>query len=92
MQLVWPARAYLTGYMAALESGWSADNLRPEAAQEELARIAVSPDAFLASLVDREAAGAPIVFPDGTSVPRLPGYRMWMWMAAGDRGRLASGT
>ena len=79
MQLVWPAREYLTGYVAALESGWSADNLRPEAAQEELARIAVSPDAFLASLVDREAAGEPIVFPDGTSVPRLPGYRMWMW-------------
>jgi predicted acetyltransferase len=79
MQLVWPAREYLPGYVTALESGWSADNLRPEAAQEELARIAVNPDAFLASLVDREAAGEPIVFPDGSSVPRLPGYRMWMW-------------
>ena len=79
MQLVWPARAYLTGYIGALESGWSPDNLRPEAAREELARIAADADAFLASLVDREAAGEPIVFPDGSSVPRLPGYRMWMW-------------
>ena len=41
--------------------------------------IAENPDAFLASTVDREAAGEPIVFPDGSSVPRLPGYRMWMW-------------
>ena len=75
MQLVWPARAYLTGYIGALESGWSPDNLRPEAAREELARIAADADAFLASLVDREAAGEPIVFPDGSSVRRLPGYR-----------------
>jgi len=79
MQLVWPAREYLPGYIAALESGWSPDNLRPEAAREELARIAMDAEAFLASLVDREAAGEPIVFPDGSSVRRLPGYRMWMW-------------
>jgi predicted acetyltransferase len=79
MRLVWPAREYLTDYVAALESGWSSDNLRSEAAQEELVRIASNPDAFLASLVDREATGEPIVFPDGSSVPRLPGYRMWMW-------------
>ena len=79
MQLVWPARDHLAGYIAALESGWSPDNLRPEAALDELARIAADADAFLASLVDREAVGEPIVFPDGSSVRRLPGYRMWMW-------------
>jgi predicted acetyltransferase len=79
VKLVWPAREYLAGYVSALQRGWSPDNLRQEAAQEELARIAANPDAFLASLVDREAAGEPYVFPDGSSVPRLPGYRMWMW-------------
>ncbi len=79
MRLVWPARDYLAEYVAALERGWSPDNLRQEAAQEELARIAANADAFLASLVDREAAGERFVFPDGSSVPRLPGYRMWMW-------------
>jgi predicted acetyltransferase len=79
MQLVWPARHHLPDYVAALEQGWSPDNLRPEAAQEELSRIAANADAFLASLVDREAAGDPVVFPDGSRVPRLPGYRMWMW-------------
>ena len=80
MTLVWPARRYLPGYIDALQRGWSPDNLRGEAAaREELTRIAENPDAFLASLVDREAAGDPIVLPDGTTVARLPGYRRWIW-------------
>lgn len=47
--------------------------------QEELERIAANPDAFLASLVDKEGTGDPITLPDGTTVPRLPGYRRWLW-------------
>src|SRR5207247_6493229 len=35
--------------------------------------------AFLASLVDPDAKGDPIPLPDGTTVPRLPGYYRWMW-------------
>jgi predicted acetyltransferase len=49
------------------------------AVREELARIDKDADAFVASLVDREASGGPIALPDGTTVPRLPGYRKWMW-------------
>lgn len=79
MTLVWPAPQYLPGYVAALERGWSPDNLRPAVAPEELKRIAADPGAFLASLVDKEAAGVPIVLPDGTTVPRLPGYCRWLW-------------
>ena len=80
MKLVWPAREYLPGYIAALEKGWSYDNLRGKAvADEELARIATNADAFLASLVDREAAGGPVTLPDGSKAQRLPGYRRWMW-------------
>jgi predicted acetyltransferase len=80
MKLVWPSREYLPGYVAALERGWSPDNVRGQAAaQEELARIAADADAFLARLVDREAAGDPITLLDGTRVPRLPGYRRWLW-------------
>src|SRR5947207_6400126 len=79
MNLVWPSREYLPSYVAALERGWSPDNLRGKvAAQEELQRIAADADMFLAGLVDREAAGNPITLPDGTTVPRLPGYRRWM--------------
>jgi len=80
MKLVWPAREYLPAYVAALERGWSQDNARGlVAAEEERKQIAEDADAFLASLVDREGKGAPIVLPDGVTVPRLPGYRRWMW-------------
>ena len=80
MDLVWPAREHLASYIAALERGWSPDNIRGEAAtREELAQIAADADRFLASLVDVEAVGRSITLPDGTKVPRLPGYRRWMW-------------
>jgi predicted acetyltransferase len=80
MKLVWPSAEYLSSYVAALEQGWSADNLRGDAAaREELERIAADADAFCASLVDIDATGGPITLPDGTTVPRLPGYRQWMW-------------
>jgi predicted acetyltransferase len=79
MDLVWPAEQYLPSYVRALEKGWSPDNLRPEAALEELAEIARDPAAFLAAQVDREAKGRPVVLPDGSEVKRLPGYHKWIW-------------
>jgi len=80
MQLVWPSEQYLPGYVAALKRGWSADNIRAEAgAREDLEKIAKDPARFLAGLVDREATGGPVTLPDGSSVPRLPGYRRWLW-------------
>jgi predicted acetyltransferase len=80
MQLVWPSSEHLASYVAALEKGWSADNVRGAvAAREELAKIEADPSAFLRSLVDREAKGAPITLPDGSVVARIPGFRRWMW-------------
>ena len=79
MLLVKPALEHLPSYIAALERGWSPDNLRPEASVEELCEIRLSPVAFVARLEDREAKGAPIKLPDGTTVPRLPGFRRFMW-------------
>jgi predicted acetyltransferase len=79
MKLVWPATEYLSGYVHALRQGWSPDNLRPEAALEELARIEQDADRFLAEQVDREAKGPLIILPDGNTAPRLPGYWQWMW-------------
>ena len=79
METVWPAAKYLEGYVHALQQGWSPDNLRPQAAAEQLARIAEDPDRFLAEQVDREAAGPKVILPDGSSVPRLPGYSQWIW-------------
>jgi predicted acetyltransferase len=79
LELVWPAEQYLSGYISALEQGWSPDNLRPEAAGEHLARIAEDPARFLAEQVDREAKGPPVILPNGNAVRRLPGYARWMW-------------
>src|SRR5688572_16371834 len=80
MKLVSPSPKHLPSYIAALERGWSPDNIRGAvAAQEELARIASDAKGFLASLTDRQATGDPLTLPDGTKVPRLPGFRRWMW-------------
>lgn len=80
MDLVWPSLEYLPGYVDALKRGWSPDNVRGEAAaREQLEEIAKDVAGFVASLVDREAKGAPIALADGTLVPRLPGYERWIW-------------
>jgi len=79
MQLVKPHQDHLPSYIAALERHWSFDNLRPEAAQEELGLIRTNAEAFIESMEDREAKGPPITMPDGSSVNRLPGFRRWLW-------------
>ena len=79
MQLVRPSELHLPGYIAALERGWSADTLRPQAAQEELARIAADPHSFIAATEDRQAKGLPVTLPDGSVVQRIPGFRRWLW-------------
>jgi predicted acetyltransferase len=80
MHLVRPAAEHLPGYVAALERGWSPDNVRgAAAAREELAQIAADPGAFLAGMEDLAGTGSPIQLLDGTRVPRLPGFRRWMW-------------
>ena len=79
-RLVWPTLENLASYAAALARGWSPDNIRgAAAAREQLEKIAADPDAFVRSLVDREAKGDPIVLKDGTTVRRLPGYQKWIW-------------
>lgn len=79
MHLVEPSATYLPSYADALKRGWSPDNLRPEAAIEQLALIEVDPATFLALQSDREARGPAIALPDGSMAERLPGFHMWMW-------------
>jgi predicted acetyltransferase len=79
MALVAPAAEHLPSYVRALEGRWSPDTQRAAAAQDELARIASDAAAFLAEHEDREGRGPPVVLPDGSTVPRLPGFRRWMW-------------
>ena len=78
--LVWPSLEYLPSYRRALERGWSPDNVRgPVTARAHLEKIASDPPAFVASLIDREAASGPLTLPDGAQVSRLPGYQRWLW-------------
>src|SRR5258707_12401489 len=80
LHLLVPSLAHLDAYADALRRGWSPDNVRlEEAAREELELIAEDRAAFVAALDDREARHGPITLPDGSQVPRLPGYRRWMW-------------
>jgi predicted acetyltransferase len=79
VDLVHPAEEHLPSYVDALTRGWSADTRRPEAGREELVRIEAEPSRFLSEQIDPEGRGPPITLPDGSSVPRLPSYRLWMW-------------
>lgn len=80
VELVRPSREHLSEYVRALQRGWCPDNTGGrETASKELAEIEKDPDGFVERQVDREAKGPPILLPDGSAVPRLPGYRLWIW-------------
>jgi predicted acetyltransferase len=78
--LIRPSLDVLPDYVAALERGWSPDNVRQAtAAREELEHIKSDPALFVAQLDDPEAKGGPVTLSDGAVVPRLPGFRRWLW-------------
>jgi predicted acetyltransferase len=80
VKLLKPSREHLSGYVRALQAGWTPDSvLGPDSAKKELTEIEENPDGFVRRQVDREAIGPPITLPDGSTVPRLPGYRLWIW-------------
>lgn len=80
VSLVHAGPEHLPAYVAALEQGWSPDNVRGlAAAADQLDWIGRDPDGFLASLDDPEAKGAPISLPAGSTVRRLPGITRWIW-------------
>src|SRR5262245_36692892 len=80
LALIKPSLDFLPEYVAALRQGWSPDNIRKaDAISEQLGKIAADPTAFVARLDDPEALGEPVILPDGSSVPRLPGFHRWLW-------------
>ena len=79
LELKKPERDLLPAYVEALKRGFSPDTQSSRAIKEQLNKIALGADAFLESLDDAQAKGPPIVLPDGTRVPRLPGIVLWMW-------------
>lgn len=80
MELVRPTAEHLPSYRDALQRGWDWDaDPTPDGLAALIERIDVDPGAFLAHMDDPRAEGGPVVMPDGTLVPRLPGIRRWMW-------------
>jgi predicted acetyltransferase len=78
--LIKPSLEALPGFADACRRGWSRDNVGLEkTAKADLEKIEADPAGFVASLDDPEAKGGPIVLPDGTTFPRLPGYYRWIW-------------
>lgn len=86
MELIRPTPEHLPSHVAALQRGWSPDNLRPAAAQEALERIASNPAGLYALIDDPEGLGPPVTGPDGVQRPRLPGLIRWMWDEEGFAG------
>ena len=74
--LVPPSLERLAHYAAALEQGWSPNNLR-DVSGEQLAAIRADGEKFVASLNPR--AGGTVTLADGRVVPRLPGPVLWIW-------------
>lgn len=79
LEIVLPTRDKLDQYVAALQRGWQPVNDRPLAVQEQFDAIARDAEGFVARQFDPEAKGPPVTMPDGTQVPRLPGYVYWIW-------------
>jgi len=78
--LVVPDRAHLGEYQAALERGWSPDNLRGMVAvKERLAELRDDPEDFLAALNAESPGNRRVTLPDGSQVPRLPNCTRWIW-------------
>lgn len=79
LALVEPSLERLSDYADALQRGWSSDTTRDEARFDELESIANDPATFISVLRDAYAKKPPLRLPDGSYVPRLPGFRRWMW-------------
>ena len=78
MKLVRATEKELPSYVAALKRGWS-PSTHEDISQQELARIERDPIRFIALQDDLEGKGEPVRLHDGSFVPRLPGFRRWMW-------------
>ena len=80
MGLVRPQAHHLASFVSALDRGWWPDSTRgAEAAREEVERVQRDPALYLERLINRTGGGEPVVLPDGSQVPRLPGVRYWLW-------------
>jgi predicted acetyltransferase len=79
MQLIRPALAHLPSLVTALERGFEPSPRGEEGTRDELERIREDSALYIELQDDREGRGPPVKLPNGATVPRLPGFRRWMW-------------
>ena len=79
MRLLRPSIDHISDYVSALRMGWSPDNLRSDAAQEQIECIERDAASFVSNLDDPKTKAGPVTLPDGSKVPRLPSIRRWIW-------------
>lgn len=83
-QLLWPGVEHVSHFQAALLRGWSRNNVTAERTRlQDLEKIRTDPQAFVTSLVNLEGGGDDVQLPDGSYVPRLPGYSKWIFIEQG---------
>jgi predicted acetyltransferase len=78
MDLIRPDAEHLAGFVDALQRGWS-PSTEHDISAEILEHIARDADDFLVQADDRDPRGRTVTLPDGSHVPRLPGFARWMW-------------
>lgn len=76
MELVKPSVDLLASFRDALDRGWTTGYADADRTKRD---VRDAPADFVARLNDREVQDRPVTLPDGTTVPRLPGFEMWMW-------------
>lgn len=74
-----PSIEQMPEFIAALKTGWSPSNTRPELAQELVESIGRDPNSYLMLSDDVRGEGPPVTLPDGSQVDRLPGIVRWIW-------------
>jgi predicted acetyltransferase len=79
MQLIRPALEHLPSLVSALQRGFEPTPRGTDGTREELERIRADCALYIELQDDREGKGPVVVLPNGATVPRLPGYRRWMW-------------
>lgn len=79
MKLLRPSIGYVPDYVSAQRRGWSPDNLRPDAAQEQIKNIESNAASFVSSINHPNAKARLVTLPDGSKVPRLPSILRWIW-------------
>jgi predicted acetyltransferase len=80
MEILRPTRKMLESYRAGVSQSLAAGgDLNPEYLEDQLKKIAENPERFVELQDDPDGLGGDVPLPDGSFVPRLPGFSRWMW-------------